>query len=140
MSVHPTQLGGDGSATVIHDECGTTTALTPASVQYSPQYHAITLTCSAGDGHTLWPVSGGEDAPTAQRMFTYLIMRLQGRTWAQARTIIRAFVAAQDGLGRFVVPVTEPVPAPAPAPAAKAKAKTPRKATSTTRRKKPRAK
>jgi hypothetical protein len=136
MSVHPTRLGTDGSVQVLHDECGTMTNLSPASVQYNPQYRVITLTCSAGDGHTVWPVSGGEDADTAQRMFTYAIMRLQGRTWAQARNIIRAFVAAQDGLGRFVVPAQEPVQAPTAEPPLK----TPRKAKATARRKKSRAK
>jgi hypothetical protein len=136
MSVHPIQLGADGSLQVLHDECGTITPLTPAQVDVNVPQRTISLKCSRGDGQTLWPVSGGEDADMAQRMFTYAIMRLQGRTWAQARNIIRAFVAAQDGPGRFVVPAQEPIPAPGGTPPAKA----PRKTKAAARRKKPRAK
>jgi hypothetical protein len=134
MSVHPTRLDADGSLQALHDECGTLTPLTPAQVQVNVPQRTISLLCSLGDGQTLWPVSGGEDAETAQRMFTYAIMRLQGRTWAQARNIVRTFVAAQDGLGRFVVPAAEPAQAPAAETKPKAKRKAP------TRRKKPRAK
>ena len=115
MSIRPVALQ-DNQIRVRHDDIGYahdgTLALdaigflTPEG--RPPDLRFLRLPCpvcqAAGvDSFSVHPVSGGADGEgQVQRLFAHkLKAAAPGRTWAQARTLVKALVGQQDGAARF---------------------------------------
>jgi ribosomal protein S27E len=64
--------------------------------------NAVRVTCPVCGATSCSPPGGGADAPWGQRLYAAMLRRAAaGRTWLQARAILRALVMQQEGLARY---------------------------------------
>ena len=105
--IRPISWTPGGSLTVWHDERGHGGDVPPASLVFARHpsgavnLQCLRIPCPAPgcDSESLHPVTGdGSCRAMVQRVFGRRVMaQAAGRTWLQARTMVRVLIGQQDG-------------------------------------------
>jgi hypothetical protein len=94
---------------VMHDERAHGGTVPWSAIVLDWPSRALYLTCPASCGSvSRYPVGGGGAPGPGQRLFIHLVKRAQaGRTWLQARAIVKTAVRQLEGDGRWQLDTAE---------------------------------